>query len=232
VRRGLTENRCPGCHIRKALCFCAQIPHLHLQTRVVMLMQVSEVVLTTNTAKLATRALANSELLVRGRKDQPLETRDLAAGDGSVLLLYPREPAIELTAEFAAGLKRPITLVVPDGSWRQTRKMVSRDTALAGLPRVKLPPGPPSEYRLRIQPEEGTVCTFEAIARALGILEEATAQAELEAVFRIMVERTLWSRGMLLAKDCTAAGIPEAARESLARRKPLPGTLQADPSRP
>jgi len=52
------------------------------------------------------------------------------------------------------------------------------------------------------------VCTLEAIARAIGILESPTAQASLETLMRILVERTLWSRGRLAASECKTAGIP------------------------
>jgi glutamine phosphoribosylpyrophosphate amidotransferase len=54
------------------------------------------------------------------------------------------------------------------------------------------------------------VCTFEAIARILGVIEGATVQQELEVLFRKFVGRQLWSRGDLQA-DEVVGGIPEAA---------------------
>jgi DTW domain-containing protein YfiP len=102
-------------------------------------------------------------------------------------------------------------LVVPDGSWRQARKAVGREPGLQGLRRVKLPAGgPPSEYRLRVEPNEHSVCTFEAIARALGVLEGRETQDQLEALFRVSVGRTLWSRGMIKAEE-VPGGIPPGA---------------------
>ena len=59
----------------------------------------------------------------------------------------------------------------------------------------------------------GRLSTFEAIARALCILEgEAGPQIEaaMLAVFRVMVERTLWLRGALPDAEVTG-GIPSAA---------------------
>jgi len=88
---------------------------------------------------------------------------------------------------------------------------VRREPALVGIPHVKLPAGPPSEYRLRVQRNETGVCTLEAVARAIGILESKDAQSKLELMLRVMVERTLWSRGMLTANQCTTAGIPSEA---------------------
>jgi DTW domain-containing protein YfiP len=211
MQRRLAKHRCPGCEIRKALCFCDAIPHLSLQTRVVILMHVSEEVLTTNTAKLASKALTNCEIRIRGRKGNPLETAGLVPSGGQAVMLYPSPHAAEFSVEFASRLARPVTVIVPDGSWAQARRMVRREPALAGIPHVKLPPGPPSEYRLRVQRSAMDLCTLEAIARAIGILESHEAQGRLEALLRVMVERTLWSRGTLAADECRHAVIPEAA---------------------
>jgi DTW domain-containing protein YfiP len=53
---------------------------------------------------------------------------------------------------------------------------------------------------LRRHPNPRFLATFEAIARALGILESTEVQARLELVFRLMVKRTLLSRGQLDAR--------------------------------
>jgi DTW domain-containing protein YfiP len=102
-------------------------------------------------------------------------------------------------------------LIVPDGSWRQARKAVVREPDLASARKVMLPAGgPPSEYQLRAEPDEQSVCTYEAVARAFGVLEGAQVQVELERLFRVMVGRSLWARGMIQA-DQVPGGIPERA---------------------
>ena len=78
-----------------------------------------------------------------------------------------------------------------------------------------LPDTGASEYRLRDEPRVGGLATLEAIARALRILEgERGPEIEraMLAVFRVMVERTLWFRGKLRDDEVTG-GIPGAARE-------------------
>ena len=109
-------------------------------------------------------------------------------------------------------------MIVPDGNWRQTQKAVRREAALAGIPHVRLTDGPPSEYRLRAQPNDQFLCTLEAIARAIGLLESCKAQSQLEVVLRVLVERTLWSRGMLATEQCVTAGIPVTALTANAPR--------------
>ncbi len=187
------------------------IPQIVLQTRVIILMHVAEESLTTNTARLAAKALSNSDLRIHGKKEECWSTNDFLQAGTTSLLLYPSSHSLELSAEFVSTLKMPVNLIVPDGSWSQTRKIVRREAALAGIPQVKLPIGPPSEYRLRLQPHEAGLCTLEAIARSLGILESHEAQQRLETLLRIMVERTLWSRGLIGADECTAGGIPPGA---------------------
>ncbi len=211
MRPGVSKHRCPRCEIRRPLCFCALIPQISLETRVIVLMHTFEHVLTTNTAKLAVKSLTNSEIQIHGRKDERLSSESLHQAGRNSLLLYPSPFATELTEDFVSGLSGPVTLIVPDANWRQTQKFVRREPALFGIPHVKLPAGPPSEYRLRMQRHESGVCTLEAIARAIGLLESRDAQQRLELLLRVMVERTLWSRGMLAADRCITAGIPRDA---------------------
>jgi DTW domain-containing protein len=209
----IAEHRCPRCEIRRPLCFCKMIPRIVLQTRIVFLMHTSERVLTTNTARLAAKALPNCEIRIRGRKDERLSLADIERDDRHSLLLYPSSHAAELNADFVDRLAGPVTLIVPDGSWAQMRRFVRRDRALAGFRHVKLPLGFASAYRLRVQPEAQSLCTLEAVARAIGILESAPAQQQLEALLRTMVERTLWSRGAISDDECEYE-IPPAARTS------------------
>lgn len=210
MRKPLAEHRCPGCEIRKPLCFCEAIPRISLATKVVIVMHAAEEVLTTNTARLAAKALPNSEIRVRGRKER-MPTEGLVEGGRQSWVLYPGPQARELNSDLVSTVLGPVTLIVPDGSWSQARNMVRREAALAGIPQVRLPAGPVSEYRLRNQPGDDSLCTLEAIARALGILEGEAVQSRLELLLRVMVERTLWSRGQIAAEDCRWGKIPEGA---------------------
>ena len=102
-----------------------------------------------------------------------------------------------LPLELIAESPEPITLVVPDGSWRQAAKSTQREPTLKSLPRVTLPDMGPTRYRLRHEPKSGGLGTFEAIARALRIIEGEEVYAALDQLFTTMVERTLATRGQL-----------------------------------
>lgn len=200
--------RCTVCRMYWPLCLCSEIAPRSVSTRLIVVMHCREAQLTTNTAHLACLMLPNSEIRLRAGRYEP--ARGLVHPDTSAALLFPSDDAVELTPELARSLPRPLTLFVPDGSWKQARKVHTREPELRSVLRVKLPPGPPSRYRLRHSPHAMNLSTFEAIARAMGVLESPTLQQEMETLFLKMVERTLWSRGVLPPALATT-GIPQAA---------------------
>ena len=203
-RRDHPETRCPECRMHRLLCVCDILPHLPTRTRVVLVIHKYEARKPTNSGLLAARCLPNSEVLVRGRAGE--EPRFAADPGRQPLLLFPHETAVPI-GDFA---QSPVTLVVPDGTWRQAAKVAHRLPGLEGAPYVTLPPDAPTLYRLRAELHDGRLATLEAIARALGILEGAEVRQALERIFRVMVERTLWMRGALRAEEVTG-GIPERA---------------------
>lgn len=175
-------------------CICEEIERLDLETRIVVLMHHREWNKTTATAHLASLALSNFAIHLRGKKDQALPTADLTDPERRQLLLYPAEGARVLTPELVTEDPRQITIVVPDGSWRQASKVLKRVEALRDVERIVLPPGRPTEYKLRREPKEAGLATYEAIARTLGIIEGVQVQKSLERPFHAMVERTLLTR--------------------------------------
>lgn len=177
-----------------ALCVCAEIPHLPLDTRVVLIMHRREYPKTTGTGRLALAGLPNSDLLLHGYQERPVDLTNALDPSRRALLLFPQEAARPLSREIRNEDPRPINLIVPDGNWRQASKMLRRIPGLDRAEPVTLPPGPVTRYALRSRVKPNGLATLEAIARALGILESIEAQHALEAVFELMVQRTLSTR--------------------------------------
>jgi DTW domain-containing protein YfiP len=172
------------------LCVCDLLPRLSTRTQFLFILHRSEERKSTNTGRLAAACLASSHVVVHGHEGP--RAKPIAWDPASrPLILFPSEHATTLTS----GVEQPITLIVPDGTWRQAAKIPRRVPELRDVPCVALPPGPPSAYRLRRRPHESGLATMEAVARALGILEGPWAYAAVDRVFRAMVERTLRSRG-------------------------------------
>jgi DTW domain-containing protein YfiP len=215
-RRNNAGLRCPRCRVHASLCLCALIPRIETRTRLVLLIHRYEDRKTTNTGRLATECLSNSEVFVRGHASSPSLpfTWDPAS---QPLFLFPHEDAQPLVSR--ASSERPVTLIVPDGTWRQASKVRARVPGLRDVPCVSLPPDVPSTYRLRAEAHAQGLATVEAIARAMGILEGVHVRQAMELVFQAMVERTLWSRGALGSSDVTG-GLPEGAMRHEPRRSP------------
>jgi RluA family pseudouridine synthase len=179
-------------------CLCEHIPQLDLRTRLALVMHHREARKTTATGPLALAALANSELHIHGRRDAPLDLHHLHGGGGEerrVLVLFPSETARPLSRALLDEDPRPITLVVPDGSWRQASRIPKRVPGLELAERVTLPAGPSSRWGIRRETKAAGLATLEAIARAFGILEAPTVQCQLEELFSRMVEATFAGRG-------------------------------------
>lgn len=185
------QARCERCALPPASCLCQFAAPLELRTRVIVVMHRREVHKTTNTARLVPLALANSRVCVMGLAEDRVELESAAATWSRARLLFPSDDALELEP---APAEAPITLVVPDGNWRQAHKLARREPLLAELPRVRLPAGPPSRYALRKHPDPRFLATFEALARALGVLEGPEVQQRLEALLDEKVARTLRTR--------------------------------------
>lgn len=190
------SDRCPRCRMHTENCICSFIPQFNLETRLVLIMHHREITKTTATGPLALEALKNSELRVQGVKDHPLDLNDLVVPERRLLLLYPGDDVPVLSSSFLKKDSRPVTLVVPDGTWTQTGKMARRIPGLEKVEKVKLSEGDPSEWHIRKTVHPFALSTYEAIARAMGVLESKPVQEKLETLFRLMVKRTLNSKGI------------------------------------
>lgn len=94
------------------------------------------------------------------------------------ILLYPELPQdaaqcnsaqIELKSELADPAQ--LRLVVIDGSWRKSRKMLYLNPLLQSLPRLSLDAVPASKYHIRKAHRPDQLSTFEATCAALLQLE-------------------------------------------------------------
>lgn len=194
-RRSTHGKRCLRCRINKSLCFCDQILEHQTSTRVSIIMHHREKHLTSNTAKLATLTLTNAQIFQRGLPEAPFSLEELKiTPDTLPLYLFPDEDALELNDEFLQNHPGPYHLIVPDGTWNQAKKVRRREPGLSEILCVKLPDTVKGEYKLRRGVRDDGVCTFEAIAYALEVLENKIVSEDLLRQFRIMNNRVAKSR--------------------------------------
>ena len=189
----MSRAQCSRCLRPQTHCLCALIPQLDSRTRVLLLQHPSEVGHALNTARLADLGLLNAELRV-GEVFEDLATL-LNPPGYQARLLFPGEGAQLIDTAEPSDESLPWLLVVPDGTWRKARKLLHLTPLLAQLPRVTLPEGAVSRYRLRKAPGPGALSTLEAIVQALEILEAPTSFTPLLRPFEALIEGQIEAMG-------------------------------------
>jgi DTW domain-containing protein len=174
---------CPRCERPVVTCLCATLPApLAVRTELVILQHSAEAGHAKNTAAFLTLGLSPAARLLRG------ETFDRALAGAGAALLYPGGSAASLPA-------RIDRLILLDGSWRQSRRLLAANPWLAALPRLSLPEQS-GHYALRRAHRPGQLSTFEAGMHALAQLEgEPERLAPLWSAFFAFVHAGLTRRG-------------------------------------
>jgi DTW domain-containing protein YfiP len=193
---GKAKQRCSVCGASLTLCMCSELPRLKLRTKVTLVIHHRELSRSSNTGLLAHQSLVNSEVRIRGEGREALDLSDLLSPNYRTLLLYPSADALELDRELVCQDSRPIQLIVPDGTWRQARKIHSRHPELKNIPRVKISTPNRGTFQMRAQSRPERMATLQAIACALRIVEGDLVAARLMKLYHARVDRTLRARGL------------------------------------
>jgi len=183
---------CARCLRPTPHCLCAHVPRIFNRTRVLILQHPDEAKHPLNTARLAAMGLQNAELLI-GECFPQLD--GAIASVESAFLLFPAKSEDVSQLPSMTRPEEPSLLIVPDGTWRKARKIIQANPMLDTLPRLSLPPGEPSEYRIRKARESAAVSTIEAIVRSLSLLEPERDFQPLLNPFRVLVEQQVRAMG-------------------------------------
>jgi DTW domain-containing protein len=197
TRKRTAKEPCGICAASSTACLCDVVPRIQLRTKVCLVIHHRELSRSSNTGLLALRALVNSEMRIRGEGREALDLKDLITLQYRTFLFYPSGDAAELDEALVMQERTPIQLLVPDGTWRQARKIHSRHPELRDLPRVKISAPNNSTFQLRAQTRPERMATLQAIAQGLGIIEGDLVRIQLMKLYRAKIERTLKGRGIL-----------------------------------
>lgn len=191
---------CRHCRLHLGLCVCSLLPHFDVSTKITVLMHRREYFKKTNTGRFLAQIFSDTKILWYGHENRvPFDPAQLFDDSHETCLLFPMPHAVSLSSELMLTKTKPMHLVVCDGNWTQARRMVKTILMQQSFPLVTLPVGSVSAYHLRATKEVNTVCTFEAVARALGVLESPAIQESLEVFFNEFVGRMLKIRGKAFA---------------------------------
>lgn len=168
----VTRPRCAACLRPQSTCICAWVTPTAHEAEVLILQHPLEVDHAKNSARLLHLSLPHSRMLT-GEAFGESELRDSLSDPSYTVLLYPQTPEDEAPAVDPAQLKDPshVRLVVLDGTWRKSRKMLHLSPLLRQLPRLSLDDVPASNYLIRKAHKPGQLSTLEATCAALAQLE-------------------------------------------------------------
>jgi DTW domain-containing protein YfiP len=213
------RQTCYECHKPHPLCVCGNIRRVDNRTGIIVVQHPRERLHPIGTARFVRLGLAQARVEVAWNSGVREDRIPAFIPEGAALL-YPGPGARNL-AELPEA-ERPRHLVVIDGTWNTARTLYRDKTWLHGLPRVRLSPEAPSNYRIRREPSREHVSTLEAIAAALRILEPETAGIdELLRAFDLMIDAQL----EFIAR---AAGAPRSRDRRPRSFRRLPRALVED----
>jgi DTW domain-containing protein YfiP len=210
---------CARCRRPTSVCYCAALPELDTQTRIVILQHPRERDMPIGTARMASLCLPNARLHVGIRWDSHAAlAASLSDPTHPPILLYPGPGARDILTDPPRG---PVTLVVVDGTWSQAKTVVRDNPVLHALPRYAFATPEPSHYRIRKEPRAEYVSTIEALMHVLGALEGSPER------FRALLDPLNAMVDAQLAAQARSPRRHSARVEKVrAPRRPLPADLR------
>ena len=192
---------CPACRLQGWLCVCAHAPRVVTRTPLLLVVHVHDLGRTSNTVRLLKLAIPDVRVVAHGVFPDPADAASHVPASATPVVLFPGHGARPLTPELVAALPSPPALVVPDGNWRQTSRMVKRLPLLAGAVKVALPDRAFAGTAVRRNHAGNHMSTYEAVAQALGVLEGEAVAGPLLEFYRRATDRMLLVRGKLRLGD-------------------------------
>lgn len=175
----IKRAHCPRCLRPARGCICQWITPTANQVELIILQHPLEVGNAKNTARLLHLSLHNSQLHTGEHFDDHFLAELLRAEAKTNVLLYPA-----IAEEKSLGMASPaawpqltrispahMRLIVVDGTWRKSRKILYMNPRLQRLPRLSLTNCPASAYHIRKAHTEDQLSTLEASCYALQQLE-------------------------------------------------------------
>ncbi|WP_185235166.1 tRNA-uridine aminocarboxypropyltransferase [Teredinibacter franksiae] len=166
---------CKSCGRPEIACLCRLVEAVETSVELVIWQHPSEQRRAKGTAKLLHLCLPNSRL-VCAQQQLPA---DLKLDVTRCALLYPAAQGEETTASEGCRVDQ---LLVLDGTWRKSRKLLYLNPWLAALPRLSLS-DVHGQYRIRKAEKGSQLSTFEAAVAALAGLEGGNKLRALDVVF-------------------------------------------------
>jgi DTW domain-containing protein YfiP len=181
----MTRKLCDECQRPEKACICDFTTDIVNKVHVVILQHPSEVSQTKGTVTLLAKSLRSCQVIV-GENFNSSDALQRLIEQYRLLLLYPGEQAQELSQGLTRQLvetkhndklsdKKPLCLLILDGTWKKAYRMYMLTTKIHGLPQVCLPENIANagQYNIRKVAKKNALSSLEACCYALALLEHS-----------------------------------------------------------
>ncbi len=193
------------CQLPAPYCVCQTATQFRPPLKIALLLHENEPQRPTNTSGLIRQLLPESECYIWQRKEPP-EALIQLINDPSYQpwLLFPGD-----RPELAARVK-PLTIsptrtplfIVPDGTWKEVRKMVRKSPWLDQIPLLSFTPERKTRYDLRRNPDFDHLCTAETVAELLRLGQQPDVADALDNLLdRFLLHYKAWNQHLPLPQD-------------------------------
>jgi len=171
---------CPNCSRPQKVCICNFIESIDNRVEIAILQHPAEVKQIKGTAIIAQLALTHCKTWVGEQLSELPGLVTWLTENKNVFLLYPEiDKQVKECQVFDVGQiehSHDVKVLILDGTWRKTFKMMQLNPELQALNRVSLTPTEQSKYRIRKQKDSHSLSTVEAIYELLSQLENSAGK--------------------------------------------------------
>lgn len=202
------RGRCAGCWLRPHLCVCSVVAPRETPIRIIVVRHHHEARKSANSARLLPLVVRSTEFRDYGAQDVPFSTAGFDE-PGTCLLFPPADGGAPTGSGDVIDPSLVRTLVVPDGTWAQTRRIVRRAPGLRALPRLNFPERAAVGPRVLTPPAPWAVSTLEAVGFAFGALGRPDIEAATATLYSAFATRSLRERNRPVEDGAPAAHEPD-----------------------
>ena len=208
----MARRYCEHCGKPESACLCVWIKPQINHLAVVVLQHPDEQNKAIGTARLVELGLKRAKI-VSGLGFDQAEIMALLSDLSAFrpLLLYPKAldhslPHFVLDFETEHFSVPPLlnaydSLILLDGTWRNTRELLHVNHWLKTLPTLAIKHSESSRYRIRQAKKAGALATIEAVAKVLSVLDETHQAEQLLLPFEKMIEFQIARMGPLVYRQ-------------------------------
>lgn len=189
------RQHCATCLRPTRACICHCVHPINNEIEIGILQHPNEQHQSKGTARLAQLCLNNAQLWVGDRLEQLPKLQNWLSAR-PCYLLYPcqtQQNPISL-AQVQSQHKQnnsAFRVLLLDGTWRKTKRMLYENPILTDLPRIQLQHIPPSRYQIRKTQQADALSTLEAIACLLNEAQHPEQAQTLLHSFEYFIQQQL-----------------------------------------